>query len=125
LLIAGIVFVLVLVAIIVAAIFLIFWLARRLGGAKAVWVVGLSIAAFLIYSIVDILVTCSAEPIFVPPNCDDESKCGIGTMLFACDAPGGLFIYGYAYLVGPLFVISSIIFTFYFAAERGKNKLGA
>jgi hypothetical protein len=116
-----IVFVLAMIAIVILPILLFLWVARRFGGVKVVWTVGLSVAALLIWSIIDIIITCSAEPIFVPPDCNDESKCGIGTMIFACDAPGGAFIYGYAYLVGPLLVIASIFLTFYFAGERGKN----
>ena len=92
-------------AIYLALVYVLFWIAFRVGGLFAVYTVGTAAIGFLIYSIIDVLVGCSAEPEFVPPECDDETRCGLGQMVFACDSAGGALAYGFAYIFGPMTVV--------------------
>ena len=48
-------------------------LANRFLGQKAAVVIGIIAICFIIYLIVDLVISCRAEPIYIPP---DEGVCG-------------------------------------------------
>ena len=79
----------------VAAIFLLLKVAQRLGGKKAVVVLGAAMVGLIALAMFDILRTCGADPVIVPSSGGGERA------VFACDGPAGAFIYGFAYLVCP------------------------
>jgi hypothetical protein len=76
----------------------------------AVAVVGLVATGFLLYSIIVTIYGCASEPVYVPPPCDEG--CGEGTMTSACDGPGGVLAYGFAFLLGPITAFLSGLITF-------------
>jgi hypothetical protein len=82
------------VVVFVAAIFLLLRVAQWLGGKKAVVVMGSAMVGLIALAMFDILRTCGADPVIVPTSGGERAD-------FACDGPGGLFIYGLAYLVCP------------------------
>ena len=86
--------------------FLLLWIARYVGGSKLVWLVGSLIVGYFVYVIIDQTIICGAEPVFVPPNCDDSNDCGDGEMIFKCDGPGGALTYGIIYIVLPLSIFA-------------------
>ncbi len=79
----------------IAATFLLLLLARRLGGKKAVVILGTAMVGLIAFAMFDTLRICSADPVIVPTSGGERAD-------FACDGPGGAFIYGFAYLVCPV-----------------------
>jgi hypothetical protein len=77
-----------------AATFLLLRVAQWLGGKKAVVILGAAMVGLIALAIFDILRTCGADPVIVPTGGGERAD-------FACDGPGGAFIYGFAYLVCP------------------------
>jgi hypothetical protein len=96
---------------VIILIFVGLWVVRWVSGKTGLIVFCAAAVGYLIYQIIDINVACSAEPEFIPPDCADEARCGIGTMVFPCDAPTGAIIYGVANILMPLIVIALTAFT--------------
>jgi hypothetical protein len=63
----------------------------------------------LAYSAGSIIIDCSAEPIYVPPSCNDPAVCGDGRMIFACDGPGGVYAYVAAYILCPVLAAFTVL----------------
>jgi hypothetical protein len=82
------------VVLFVAATFLLLKVAQWLGGKKAVVVLGAAMVGLIALAMFDILRTCGADPVIVPTSGGERAD-------FACDGPGGAFIYGFAYLACP------------------------
>ncbi|MCA3560043.1 MAG: hypothetical protein IOC82_03310 [Aestuariivirga sp.] len=110
-------------AICAALVWLLLLLAGRYLGQRAVWAVGLLLSGLLLYAIVEMVITCSAPPEFVPPDCSDPAVCGDGKMIFACDGPGGALNYGFIYVFGPLMACLVLLLTFRVAKRPRQEKL--
>jgi hypothetical protein len=96
-------------------------LVGRYLGKRAVWIVGLLLAGFLVYSIASEAIRCNTPPEYIPPDCDDSSVCGDGAMIFACDGPGGVVSYAYIRIFGPLTTCLVLFLTFW-VAQRPRHK---
>ena len=85
------------------------WLANHFLGQKAAVVIGIIAICFIIYLIVDLVISCRSEPIYIPP---EEGEGGEGMMIFPCEAPLGVFAYFWIYIGGPLTVVANAILVF-------------
>ena len=92
-------------------------LATRFLGQKAAVVIGIIAICFIIYLIVDLVISCRAEPIYIPP---EEGVGGEEMMIFPCDAPVGMFVNFWIDIAGPLTVVAHTIPVF---CLNGKSKL--
>lgn len=89
------------------------------------WAAGTVAAFFIIfaaYNIFSINRDCAAEPTFVPPSCDDVSKCGEGSVRFACDGPGGIFIYFSAEVLLPALMLLTMALGYRTLVRPSSNK---
>ena len=84
-------------------------LANRFLGQKAAVVIGIIAICFIIYLILDLVISCRAEPIYIPP---EEGVGGEEMMIFPCDAPVGMFVNFWIYIAGPLTVVANAILVF-------------
>ena len=92
-------------------VYLMMWLANRFLGHNVAVGIGIVAICFVIYLIADLVIVCSAEPIYVPP---EEGEGGEGMMIFPCDAPVGMFVHFWRYIGGPLTVVANAILVFRF-----------
>lgn len=92
-------------------VYLMMWLANRFLGHNVAVGIGIVAICFVIYLIADLVIVCSAEPIYVPP---EEGEGGEGIMIFPCDAPVGMFVHFWIYIGGPLTVVANAILVFRF-----------
>ena len=92
-------------------VYLMMWLANRFLGYNVAVGIGIVAICFVIYLIADLVIVCSAEPIYVPP---EEGEGGEGMMIFSRDAPFGMFASFWIYIGGPLTVVANAILVFRF-----------
>ena len=92
-------------------------LAGRWFRRRAVVGLGLLAAVLVIWAGVDLYITCSAEPTFLPPEPGEQ---GIGTAVHACDGPVGMFAYGAGIISMPLALGCLWLATFH-AARRVRD----
>ena len=98
----------------VAATFVLLRVAQWLGGRKAVVALSVVMVGLIAFAIFDILRTCGADPVYVPTSDGGERAD------FACDAPAGVFIYGFAYLVYPAAAVLVAIIAYRMARRPRK-----
>ncbi len=86
------------------------WAARLYVHRYLALVIGLIVIGYLVQNIVNGMIFCAQEPVFIPPTDGGE-----GMMKFNCDAPFGIADRLYLYVVGPVLVLISALLTYRFS----------
>lgn len=74
------------------------WLLGRFVSARLAIGAAVALMAYVLYTGVDTMLVCSAEATFVAPPPGDS---GEGSMIHACDGPGGVIAYFYSVFLVP------------------------
>ena len=75
------------------------WFVNWLGAPKVAFALGVAATVLILLTVVQTFIGCAGNPQYFPPVDGDG---GEGRMVHACDGPGGLAAYGYAFFAGPL-----------------------
>ena len=101
--------------IIVGLFWAIMWAANRWIHPWSAVGFGWAMFAFLGYSMVSGIVSCSADPVYIPPTPEEAAWGSEGTMKFNCDAPGGAFDYFALYILIPIMMAATALLSLRFA----------
>ena len=106
--------------------YLLLRLGRRLGGEKAVMVLGVALIGLVLFGMFDTIHTCNKPPVFTPSQCDEAGRnCQSEKATFECDGPGGAIDYAFAYLFYPAAAAFVAFLTFRVARHSSKPKANA
>lgn len=87
------------IALNIAVIYGAMYLANRFLHRYMAVAIGIAATVFAIYAMVDTVVTCGAEPEYVPPLPGSD---GDGAMIYPCDGPNGPETHAVVILIWPI-----------------------
>lgn len=99
-------------------VYVMMWLAIQFLGHNVAVGIGIFAICLVIYHFVELVIACSADPIYIPP---EEGEGGEGMMIFPCEAPLGMFAYFWIYIGGPLTVVANAILVFRLIRKSNKS----
>jgi hypothetical protein len=94
---------------------LMMWALKRYFHRYAAVGLGALAVIYLGYETIAGMRHCAEDPIYIPPKTGEG---GEGTMLFNCDAPTGMYIYFFLYIIAPITILLICRFVFKVMTEK-------
>ncbi|SMC39504.1 hypothetical protein [Rhizobium sp. RU36D] len=96
------------------------WLLGRFVSARLAIGAALALMAYLLYTGIDTMLVCSAEATYVAPL---PGNSGEGSMIHACDGPGGMIAYFYSVFLVPTALVLLGVVTYRHWISKAEQKV--